>query len=97
MGEMRVLNDQGDVKVEWDPADRESVAKAKAEFERLQGEGYLFYEVAEARGKQIKKFTKGLGKVLAAPGARSDADKRREARPAAMAGGPVARRESVRR
>lgn len=97
MGEMRVLNDQGDVKVEWDPADRESVAKAKAEFERLQGEGYLFYEVTDARGKQVKKFTKGLGRVLAAPGAQSAKDKATKQRPAAMAGGPVARRERSRR
>lgn len=96
MGELVVLNETGDVKVEWDPADAESTAKAKAEFERLQGEGYLFYEVAEARGKQVKKFTKKAGKLLAAPGARSESDKRTEARPKAMAGGPVAARQSSR-
>lgn len=94
MGEMRVLNRTGDVKVEWDPADAESTARAKAEFKRLQGEGYLFYEVAEARGKQVKRFTKNAGKLLAAPGARSTADKRADARPKAMAGGPVASRQS---
>lgn len=90
MGEMRVLNQHGDVKVEWDPDDAESVAQAQAEFTRLQSEGYLFYEVEDARGTQVKKFRKNLGKVLAAPGAQSAADKTTGARPKAMAGGPVA-------
>lgn len=90
MGEIRVLNQHGDVKVEWDPADPESTKQAREEFARLKKDGYQFYEVAETRGKPVTTFKKGLGKVLAAPGARSEADKRTGARPRAMAGGPVA-------
>lgn len=89
MGAIIVLNELGDVKVEWDPADRESTAKAKAEFDRLKKDGYLFYEVAEARGKPVTKFSKSAGKLLAAPGAQSASDKRSGARPNAMAGGPT--------
>lgn len=91
MGEMTVLNQKGDIKVEWDPADADSVKRAKDEFARLKKDGYLFYEVADTRGKPIDRFSKGLGKILAAPGARSAADKRTGARPRAMAGGPLAR------
>lgn len=90
MGEMRILNEKGDIRVEWDPADAESTRKAKEEFDRLKTDGYAFYEVAGTRGKPMKAFRKGLGKVIAAPGARSAADKTRGTRPRAMAGGPVA-------
>ncbi len=90
MGEMRVLSQQGDERLEWDPADKASTAAAKAEFARRQEEGYLFYEVEEARGKPVTKFNPKAGKLIAAPGARSDADKKAGARPRAMAGGPVA-------
>jgi hypothetical protein len=88
VGEIRVLTQQGDERLEWDPADKESTAKAKAEFARLKKEGFLFYEVAEARGKPVEKFSAKLGKVIAAPGARSDADKTAGKRQSAMAGGP---------
>lgn len=88
MGEIRVLTQQGDERLEWDPNDKESTAKAKAEFDRLKKEGFLFYEVAEARGRPVEKFSKKLGKVIAAPGARSDANKRAGTRQRAMAGGP---------
>lgn len=90
MGEMRVLTEKGDERVEWDPADKASVAQAKKEFARLKQDGYLFYEVAEARGRPVETFDPKAGKLLAAPGARSTADKASGARPRAMAGGPVA-------
>jgi hypothetical protein len=90
MGEMRVLTQAGDERLEWDPADEKSTAAAKAEFAKRQEEGYLFYEVAEARGKAVTKFDPKAGKLIAAPGARSAADKKAGTRPRAMAGGPVA-------
>jgi hypothetical protein len=90
VGEIVVLNEHGDVKVEWDPDDAGSVKKAKEEFDRLKKDGYLFYEVAEARGKPVQRFSKKHGKLLAAPGARSAKDKAEGTRPRASAGGPVA-------
>lgn len=88
MGQIRVLNQKGDIKIEWDPADPASTAKAKEEWERLRRDGYRFYTVAESRGTQVQRFTKSLGSVLAAPGARSEPEKKKGARPKAMAGGP---------
>lgn len=88
MGTMRVLTQAGDVGVEWDPADKESVKQAKDEFARLKKEGYEFFEVAETKGKRVTRFNKNLGKVIASPGVQSAQDKTTGARPAAMGGGP---------
>lgn len=96
MGEIVILNEHGDVKVEWDPDDAASVKQAKDEFDRLKKDGYLFYEVAETRGKQVKRFTKNAGKLLAAPGAQSTADKKAGTRQRASAGGPVASAQTSR-
>lgn len=98
MGEMRVLTEKGDERLEWDPADAEQVKKAKAEFARLKKDGYRFYavETVEKAGKPVDRFDKRLGKIIAAPGARSAADKKAEARPRAMAGGPNSRAAAFR-
>lgn len=96
MGEMRVLTEKGDERIEWDPADAAQVEKARAEFARLKKDGYRFYEVAETPGKPVERFSKGLGRLIAAPGARSAADKAAGARPRAMAGGPVSRTAALR-
>lgn len=88
MGEIRVLNRQGDVKVEWDPADADSVTKAKKEFEQLKKDGYEFFEVSEAKGKRVERFSKKHGKLIAAPGVKTATDKKTGSRPRAQAGGP---------
>ena len=89
MGEMTILNQLGDEKVEWDPQDREQTEKAKTRFDELKAKGYEFYEAVETRGKRITEFSKGLGKFIAAPGVRSAGDQATGRRQAAMAGGPV--------
>lgn len=92
MGEMRVLNQHGDEKLEWDPADKASVAAAKKKFATLKKDGYRFYEVQETAdaSKPVDRFSAKLGRVIAAPGARSAADKTQGRRTSAMAGGPNA-------
>ena len=90
MCEMRILNEHGDEKVEWDPADQKSVNAAQERFNRLKKDGYEFYEVTETRGKPVRRWDRKLGKLIAAPGARSKADREVGTRPRAMAGGPVA-------
>lgn len=90
MGEMRVLNQSGDITVIWDEDDQESVDKAKAEYDRLKKDGYEFYEVAEAKGKRVKRWSKKHGKLIAAPGAQSATDKAKGKRGKAMSGGPNA-------
>lgn len=87
MGQMRVIDQTGDTTIEWDPSDKESTEKAKEQFKKLKDEGYEFFEVKTARGKQVKRFSKKLGKVLAAPApAKNEAQKRGGK---ALAGGPL--------
>ena len=89
MGELRVLNSQGDITVTWDPADSESCEKAKKEWDRLKADGYEFFEPVETKSKRVTRFSKKLGKVIAAPGAKTTVDKEQGTRPKAMGGGPL--------
>lgn len=91
MGEIRVLNERGDESIAWDPADKEQVASAKKDFARLKKEGYRFYRVEETKGKEVARFDKKLGRLIAAPGAQTEKDKAAGTRGRAMAGGPTAR------
>lgn len=90
MNEMRVMNQSGDEKIEWDPDDPKSTAKAEKAFEKLKKKGYDFFEVAETKGKQVKKFSKDIGKLIAAPGRAKSSAQRKGGK--AMAGGPLAER-----
>jgi predicted HAD superfamily phosphohydrolase YqeG len=87
MSEMLVLDQSGDTKIEWDPSDRESTQKAKEEFAKLKKDGYEFFEVAETKGKRVTRFSKKLGKVIAAPAPAKTEAQRKGGR--AMAGGPL--------
>lgn len=88
MGEMRVLTKAGDIAIEWDPDDADSVSQARGEWKRLKEAGYEFFEKIGKKAKRVTRFSKKLGKVVAAPGAQSKADKKTGKRPKAMAGGP---------
>lgn len=99
MGLMRVLCDQGDVIVQWDPADKDSVAQAKDEFAKLKSDGYEFYESSggpvtkDTQAKRVTTFKKSLGSVIAAPGVKTKSDvastgTAKPSRPRAMAGQP---------
>lgn len=93
MGEMRILTAEGDETLEWDPADKASTAKAAAKFLKLRKDGYEFFTVEETKGRPVKRFDKKLGKIIAAPGGKTAADREKGTRPRAMAGGPTARGE----
>lgn len=87
MGVMKVMGTAGDTEIAWDPEDKASVEKAKEEFDRLKKEGYEFFEVAQTKGKQVKRFSKKAGKLIAAPrAAKSQAEKQGGK---ALAGGPL--------
>lgn len=94
MGEMRVLTSAGDIVVEWDADDPASVAKAKAEWDRLKEDGYEFFKPVEAKGKRLTRWDAKAGRLIAAPGVQRKQDKpiapraRTETRKGAMAGGP---------
>lgn len=89
MGVMRVLNSRGDIRVEWDPADRESTAKAKDEYDRLKKDGYEFFEVTETKGKRVDRWNKNAKTLIASPGVQKPIDKLKGSRPKAMAGQPI--------
>jgi hypothetical protein len=87
MGLMKVMGPEGDTEIAWDPDDKASVEKAKEEFNRLKKDGYEFFEVAETKGKQVKRFSKKAGKLIAAPRAAKSQAEKTGGR--AMAGGPL--------
>lgn len=90
MGEMHVLCSTGDIVVEWDAGNPEAVAKAQEEWARLKADGYEFFESVESKGKRITRFSKSLGRVIAAPGIKKSEDKKTGKREKSMAGGPNA-------
>lgn len=55
--------------VRWDPADQESVERARAEFERLRTEGYVLFALEERPGssveRQSEEFVAGHGSFVA--------------------------------
>jgi hypothetical protein len=89
MGEIRVLTDHGDETIAWDPENREQVEHAKKEYARLKKDGYRFYTVEETKGKEVARFDRKLGRMIAAPGGRTTADKKEGRRTRAMSGGPL--------
>ncbi len=45
--EMQVMDPSGHLSLTWDPGDAPSVARARAEFDRLKAEGWAFFTTAE--------------------------------------------------
>jgi hypothetical protein len=73
---MVVLNVEGHTTVTWNPEDEASVNAARAEFDRLCGEGYQAFEmdvitengvVVEEKGKRVRSFTPAVGKLMMVP------------------------------
>jgi len=50
-GELCILDESGDSRVQWDRNNPEQVAAAKKKFDELRAKGYLLYKV-DSRGKQ---------------------------------------------
>jgi predicted HAD superfamily phosphohydrolase YqeG len=88
MGAMKILDQTGDTQIEWDPSDKKQTEEAKSKFKELKDQGYEFFEVAHTKGKQVKRWSKNLGKLIAAPGAAKSTAQKQGGR--AMAGGPNA-------
>jgi hypothetical protein len=69
---MEVLDPTGHLSLTWDPEDEASVAKARAEFERLKAAGYTFYSVPvrlNAFGERAGEVSVEVGAVPAPPDA----------------------------
>lgn len=69
MNELCVMDQTGDTKTIWDPANTEEVAAARSTFDRLRGKGYIAYRVAESgkKGEVMSAFDPQAGKVIMAP------------------------------
>lgn len=56
MGEIRMLCEEGDVKITWNPDNTEDVKNAKEMFDSLKAKGHLFFKI----NKKTKKRAWGL-------------------------------------
>lgn len=99
MGTMRVLDKSGDIVVSWNPGDEDSTAQARGEFDRLQKDGYEFFNrpVGQKGRRRIKTFKQDAGEIIAAPGVATKKDKKEGTRAGAMRGGPNERPVMARR
>lgn len=69
MGELRVLNGDGDQKVVWDPDNEDEVEVAKMTFDKLKAKKYMAFSVGKKgeQKKEIKKFSPKAGKLIMVP------------------------------
>ena len=66
MSAFRILDRNGDTTIEWDVKDKESVAKVRAEFERVVAEGYMTFRVdAPDSGELIREFDPTAEAIIA--------------------------------
>jgi hypothetical protein len=69
MGELRTLNETGDTKVIWDPANEDEVDAAKSQFNGLKKKGFTAYSVKKGgeKNKAITEFDPDAGMIIMVP------------------------------
>lgn len=69
MGVMATLSRAGDVRVIWDPGNKEEVAAAKRSFDDLTKKGHLAFAVKKTgeKGVQVREFDPEAEKIILAP------------------------------
>jgi hypothetical protein len=73
MGELRILDvEQGDLRIEWDPAREAEVEAARTQFEAMRAKGYLAYRLRPSggRGVQLTAFDPAAERIVMAPALR---------------------------
>jgi len=66
LGELNILDDTGDSRIQWDRNNSEQVAAAEARFNELKAKRYLAYKV-DASGRQgevIDKFDPNAERII---------------------------------
>lgn len=59
---------KGDVKITWDPKNKEEVAAAEKAFDDLIAKGHLAYDTSDEKDrKAIRKFNAKAGEIVIAP------------------------------
>ena len=69
MGELRVLNEEGDTKVIWDPENSDEVSAAREQFNTLKKKGFTAYSVKKGgdKGKALDSFDPDSGMIIMVP------------------------------
>ena len=68
MGVMEIMGKEGDLKVNWDSANREETRAAKEMFDKKTKDGWLAYKVkSEGRGARVTEFDPDLEKLTLIP------------------------------
>lgn len=61
---MDVMDASGHLSLSWDPADADSVAKAKAEFQTLKAAGFAFFSTAGKSALRLGKTGELRGELV---------------------------------
>lgn len=70
MGEMSILNHEGDTKVIWDSENEDECDAAEEQFDSLMDKGFIAFQVGKGGKKTtkvVKKFKPNLGKLIMVP------------------------------
>jgi hypothetical protein len=72
LGELSILNGDGDMKLVWDANNEDEVAAARAMFDELIAKGFTAFEVSDeeekgGKGKIIKKFNPKAERIIMSP------------------------------
>lgn len=69
MGELAIISAEGDTKVMWDPANKDEIEAAEAQFDRLVKKGFTAFAVKKdgEKGKKISEFDADAGKIIMVP------------------------------
>jgi len=68
MGEMRCLNQTGDLKVVWNTDNKDEIAAAREQFDKLRAKRFQAYSVkGSEKNKKIDKFDPEAGMIIMVP------------------------------
>lgn len=69
MGELRVMQQKGDIKTIWDPENQDEVATAEKQFNDLIDKKFLAFNVKKTgkKGEKITEFDPDAGKIIMTP------------------------------
>lgn len=69
MGEMRILDESGDVRQIWDPANKDETDAARETFNKMKKKGYKAFYVKEkgAKGSLMDEFDADAEKYILTP------------------------------
>ena len=70
MGELRVMDQKGDIKTVWDPENEDECQAAEKQFNNLINKKFLAFKVKKTtgnKGAQITKFDPNAGRIIMSP------------------------------